>query len=66
MTEVLTRKQAAAFLQMSEDALAQHAHRGTGPRFSKISHRTVRYRRADLEAWLEDLARTSTRASTAS
>lgn len=28
------------------------AHRGEGPPFIKLSRRSVRYRRGDLEAWL--------------
>lgn len=29
---------------------------GTGPRFLRLGHRTVRYRLADLEAWLSERA----------
>lgn len=29
---------------------------GTGPRFARLGHRTVRYRVADLEAWLAERA----------
>ena len=33
---------------------------GGGPRFLKISHRVVRYRISDLDAWLDTKIRTST------
>ena len=30
------------------------AHRGDGPPYVKLSHRAVRYRRADFESWLSN------------
>src|SRR5262245_19549282 len=60
-SEILTRSEAADYLGMSPNALAAHATRGTGPRFAKLSGRTVRYRREDLDAWVASKLRTSTR-----
>lgn len=53
MTKPLTRKQAAEYLDLTEATLAQMATRGTGPRFSKLNERLVRYRLEDLDAWIE-------------
>lgn len=50
----------AEFLKMPERTLGQWRYLGTGPRFVKIG-RHVRYRWSDVEAWLADQGRTSTR-----
>jgi len=41
-------------------ALQDWRMRGSGPRYVKISARSVRYRRQDLELWAEERIRTST------
>jgi len=51
--QILSRKALAEHLSVSDEALAQMATRGTGPKYVKISGRLVRYRMADVEAWLE-------------
>jgi len=51
--QILSRKALAEHLGVSDEALAQMATRGTGPQYVKISGRLVRYRMADVEAWLE-------------
>ena len=56
----LDRQGAADYLGLTVDTLAQMATRGTGPRFAKPSKRIVRYRVADLDAWLESTYRTDT------
>ncbi|MEX3644414.1 helix-turn-helix transcriptional regulator [Mycolicibacterium porcinum] len=43
---------AAQYTSLSEDALRAHRSRGTGPRFSRIGHKTVLYSIADLDAWI--------------
>ena len=58
-SELLTPKEAAAFLKMSESFLAKARMRGDGPRYRKLS-RAVRYTRADLVLWLKASAKTST------
>jgi predicted DNA-binding transcriptional regulator AlpA len=49
---LLDTAQAAEFLQYSKSALEYWRCQGTGPRFYKTAGR-VRYRKSDLEAWLE-------------
>ena len=58
-TELLTAKEAAGFLRLSESFLAKARMRGDGPRYRKLS-RAVRYSKSDLEAWLKTCAKTST------
>jgi predicted DNA-binding transcriptional regulator AlpA len=57
--ELLTPKEAAAFLRVSDSFLAKARMRGDGPRYRKLS-RSVRYLRADLLLWLKACAKTST------
>jgi excisionase family DNA binding protein len=52
LPEIMSRKQLAAYLGMTEPALSQMASRGQGPRFIRFG-RSVRYRREDVLAWLE-------------
>lgn len=59
-TALMTRKQAAAWLGITERALGQLNYLGTGPRFVVIGSRTVRYRPADLSAYVEQNLRTKT------
>jgi predicted DNA-binding transcriptional regulator AlpA len=58
-SELLTPKEAAAFIKMSESFLAKARMRGDGPRYRKLS-RSVRYDKADLLLWLKASAKTST------
>lgn len=51
---LINEKEAAAFLGHSVRALQNWRYRGGGPRFVKISQRSVRYRRKDLIQWAED------------
>jgi excisionase family DNA binding protein len=46
-----TRKEVAQFLRVSVQRMEQWAHRGKGPRFTKVG-RLVRYDWADVEKWL--------------
>lgn len=57
--ELLTPKEAATFLRLSESFLAKARMRGDGPRYRKLS-RSVRYTRADLLLWVKACAKTST------
>lgn len=57
--ENLKTAEAAAFLQVQPTTLEQWRWNGKGPRFIKMG-RCVRYRRADLEAFIEGRAFTST------
>lgn len=58
MSTPLTPEQAAEYIGVSTHFLRNARYRGTvaghtpGPAFVKLGHRTVRYQRADLDAWL--------------
>ncbi len=56
---LLTPQQAARLLALSTSWLAKLRLSGDGPPFLKLG-RCVRYRRDDLEKWLETKARSST------
>ena len=51
MDDLLTQHQAALRLWLSERTLERWRVSGTGPRFVRCG-RSVRYREADLEAWI--------------
>lgn len=55
LPELATRRQVAEFLQTSVPTLARWAGEGSGPRFIKLGS-SVRYRRADVLAWIEQMA----------
>lgn len=59
---LLSPVEAGAFLGMSPKTLANWRVRGFGPTFVKLGGRggKVRYRRTDLEDFLDSLARQST------
>ena len=54
---LLTRAEAAAWLGITARALGQLAYKGTGPAYVIIGERTVRYRQADLDAYVEGRVR---------
>jgi len=49
---LVNEREAASILCYSVRALQNWRHRGGGPDFIKVSSRSVRYRRADLEKWI--------------
>lgn len=49
---LLKPEDVAAYLGTSVGALAQQRYRGHGPRFVKTG-KSVRYRRSDINAWLD-------------
>jgi excisionase family DNA binding protein len=51
--QLLTRQQAAEYLQVSVSYLNRGAVDGSGPRMVKLGHKTVRYKRAELDKWIE-------------
>jgi excisionase family DNA binding protein len=51
MRPLLTQDEAAEFLKLSVRTVERLRVSGTGPKFLKI-FRSVRYRPADVEAWL--------------
>lgn len=49
---LLDEHEAAAVLHQSVKVLRRQRHEGGGPRFTKLNGCTVRYKLADLQAWL--------------
>lgn len=60
MDNLLRPNEVAEILGVTIGALATMRYEGRGPRFIKISAKAVRYRRSDLEAWLEEQSAQST------
>ena len=57
---LLTEDEAGRYLGFSGRTLQKWRWTGRGPSFVRISPRCVRYRRRDLDAWVEEQLRTST------
>jgi predicted DNA-binding transcriptional regulator AlpA len=57
---LIDEREAAGFLCYSVRALQNWRVRGGGPRFVKVSGRSVRYRRRDILAWIEERTRSNT------
>jgi excisionase family DNA binding protein len=53
-SELMTRQEAAEYLRLTEGALAMMASRGQGPPYIPMGHRSVRYRRSDLDRWTSE------------
>lgn len=51
MSDMITPKQLGERWGKSEPALAQMRYLGTGPKFVRVSARTIRYRLADVEEY---------------
>lgn len=51
--EWFTPAEAGDYLSLSAKTLENLRLQGGGPSFSRLGYRIVRYRRADLDAWLE-------------
>lgn len=49
---LMDEREAASILCYSVRALQNWRHRGGGPDFVKVSARSIRYRRSDLEKWI--------------
>ena len=50
---LLTPKKAASYLGVSDAALRLWRSEGKGPRFFRAGEKLIRYRRADLDFWIE-------------
>jgi predicted DNA-binding transcriptional regulator AlpA len=59
MVRLLTQRDAATLLRLSERTLERLRVSGDGPHFVKAG-RAVRYRECDLEAWIADRVVSST------
>lgn len=57
---ILSTKEAAAYLGLAENTLriwrhfARHGIRQTGPVSFRVGMKLVKYRKSDLDAWLEE------------
>ena len=60
LDQLLTETQAAEVLSFSVYALRNWRVRGGGPNFVKVSQRSVRYRRRDLNTWASKLLKNNT------
>lgn len=60
MNHFLTSAEYAELLGIPKNAAAQQRLKGEGPVFVKVGRR-VRYRRADVERWIEENLMASTR-----
>lgn len=58
-TDILVTKEAAAYVRLGAPTLERFRITGAGPSFLKLGG-AVRYRRADLDAWLESRLTRST------
>ena len=59
--DILNTREAAAYTRLGKPTLERFRLTGEGPRFAKLGG-AVRYRRSDLDAWLESRLVTSTSA----
>jgi excisionase family DNA binding protein len=57
--DILKTEQAAEYLQLSEASLNRWRCYGGGPEYVMLG-RAIRYRRSDLEAWLQSRVRSNT------
>ena len=57
---LLTETEAANILGFSIRTLQKWRSQGGGPRFVRVSARAIRYRRTDLDQWIESRLRLST------
>lgn len=54
--EWLTLPQAATLMRMTRAAIAQLRYRGVGPKFYRLSAKTILYKRSEVIAWMESRA----------
>lgn len=53
LDRLVDEREAASILCYSVRALQNWRHRGGGPKYVKVSARSIRYRRRDLLDWIE-------------
>lgn len=58
-TDILTTKEAATYCRLGKPTMERFRISGDGPRYCKLGG-AVRYRRADLDEWLESRLTRST------
>ena len=50
---MMTPRDAAAYLGVEASTLKARRSKGTGPKYYRYSSRCIRYKRADLDDWIE-------------
>lgn len=60
LDRLLSEAEAAKFIRYTKRALQNWRVRGGGPRYIRVSARSIRYRRRDLLAWIEVRLQSST------
>ncbi|WP_093154564.1 helix-turn-helix transcriptional regulator [Thalassobaculum litoreum] len=60
LDQLIDEREAARFIGYSVRTLQNWRLRGGGPQYSKISKRSVRYRRRHLLAWADNALRSNT------
>lgn len=60
MEDLLTINEAAAYLGVTRNALAQWRFLGKGPKYLAPTARTIRYRKSWIDEWLAASERTQT------
>jgi predicted DNA-binding transcriptional regulator AlpA len=53
MDQLLEPGQVAELLSVTEKRLTEWRYLGRGPDYVKLGHRTVRYRLADVQSWVD-------------
>jgi excisionase family DNA binding protein len=56
LERMLTPAEVCVLLGVTNTALQDWRTAGTGPAYVRLGHRTVRYRQADIDTWLEQRA----------
>lgn len=51
-SDVLTTREAAAYVRLGKPTLERFRLTGKGPQFCRLAGRAIRYRKADLDEWL--------------
>jgi len=57
---LLTERQTARYLNFTQRCLQAWRQRGGGPKYVRISSRAIRYRKIDLDDWIEERLKAST------
>ena len=64
-TRLIREDEAADLLEVSKRTLQKWRVEGQGPLYVQLSARAIRYRRGDLESWINERVRSSTSDATA-
>jgi predicted DNA-binding transcriptional regulator AlpA len=56
--KLMTAAAVSEYLSIAESTLALYRMAGTGPKFIKVLDRMVRYRRRDVDEWLDAQTKT--------